>query len=55
MINNISEGENIQIQRGLAGGTTDARHIVEFGLTHNVVTLNIPNMYKHNTDGKYSS
>lgn len=52
MINNISEGENIQIQRGLAGGTTDARHIVEFGLTHNVVTLNIPNMYKHNTDGE---
>mgnify|MGYP001034430056 CR=1 FL=1 len=52
MINNISEKKNIQIQRGLAGGTTDARHIVGFGLTGNVVTLNIPNRYKHNTDGK---
>lgn len=52
MINNISDEKNIQIQRGLAGGTSDARHIVEFGLTDNVVTLNIPNRYKHNTDGK---
>ncbi len=52
IINNISDEKNIQIQRGLAGGTTDARHIVEFSLTDNVVTLNIPNRYKHNTDGK---
>ncbi len=51
MINNISDQENIDIQRGLAGGTTDARHIVEFGLTGNIVTLNVPNRYKHNTDG----
>jgi hypothetical protein len=52
MINNISEKKDVKIQRGLAGGTSDARHIVEFGLTDNVVTLNIPNRYKHNTDGK---
>jgi len=52
MINNISEKESIKIQRGLAGGTTDARAIVDFGLTNNVVTLNIPNRYKHNSDGE---
>ena len=52
MINNICEEKSIKIQRGFAGGTTDARSIVDFNLTNNVVTLNIPNRYKHNTDGK---
>jgi len=51
LINNISEELKIQMQRGLAGGTTDARAISEFGLTNNIVTINIPNRYKHNSDG----
>jgi putative aminopeptidase FrvX len=52
LINNIAEELGLQIQRGLAGGTTDARVISEFGLTDNIVTINIPNKFKHNSDGK---
>jgi hypothetical protein len=51
LINNVCENLNFQIQRGLAGGTTDARTFGKLGLTSNIVTLNVPNKYKHNFDG----
>lgn len=48
LVNNICENNNISIQRGLAGGSSDAWPFSEFGLTPHIVTLNVPNKYKHN-------
>ncbi|MBI2357024.1 hypothetical protein HYV12_03185 [Candidatus Dojkabacteria bacterium] len=51
LINNIVEGTGLNIQRGMAGGTSDARPLAIHGLTNNLVTLNVPNEFKHNSDG----
>ncbi|HRI05738.1 MAG TPA: hypothetical protein PLV59_02220 [Candidatus Dojkabacteria bacterium] len=53
LINNISISQNLKLQRGLAGGSSDARVFSLFKLTPNVITLNIPNKYKHNVDGNF--
>lgn len=50
IINKIVTENNLKIQRGMAGGTSDARLISAFGLTPNFITLNIPNEYKHNSN-----
>jgi putative aminopeptidase FrvX len=50
LVNNISTEKNLSIQRGMAGGTSDARLISMFNLTPNLITLNIPNQFKHNTN-----
>lgn len=51
IINNISKKFSLKIQQGLAGGSSDARVFSMFNLTPNIVTLNIPNRFKHNFDG----
>lgn len=50
LVNNIVSSNNLKVQRGLAGGSSDARVFALFKLTPNIVTLNIPNQYKHNVD-----
>jgi putative aminopeptidase FrvX len=52
LVNNIVEKERIEIQRGLTGGSSDAWTFSEAGFTPNIVTLNIPNQYKHNVDNE---
>lgn len=52
LVNNISNELKIRLQRGLSGGTSDSRPISELNLTNNIVTLNIPNEFKHNSDGE---
>lgn len=52
LINNIANQVDVNLQTGLAGGTSDARPLSYFGLTDNISTLNVPNRYKHNSDGE---
>ncbi len=51
LVNNIADKLGLALQRGLAGGTSDARPMSAHNLTNNIVTINIPNKYKHNSDG----
>ncbi len=50
LVNNISTEKNLTVQRAMAGGTSDGRLISMFNLTPNLVTLNIPNQFKHNSN-----
>jgi hypothetical protein len=52
LINIIAEDNGVDVQRGLAGGSTDARPFSEYNLTPNIITLNVPNRFKHNANSK---
>jgi len=52
IINNICDKNGIRIQNGLAGGSTDAWPFAKYSQTRNIVTLNIPNEYKHNVNNQ---
>lgn len=48
LIFDVIKKNKIKIQRGLGKGSTDARPFSQFNLTPNIVTLNVPNQFKHN-------
>jgi putative aminopeptidase FrvX len=52
LVNNTAEKEGVEIQRGIAGGSSDAWTFSESGITPSIVTLNIPNQFKHNVDNE---
>ena len=48
LIKQITNEKNLEVQFGLTQGSCDARSFSNFDLTPNIVTLSVPNKYKHN-------